>query len=453
MQEPFEKNIEQQLKSFTLQPNETVWQEVEQALHSKKKRVLPFWFFGIIGLCVLGIATKLFYTANTTASKKEQIAEKQFEKNIAIKEEKNNSNTFAESTIEQHNHLNETKKIDTINKKASNNFSLNTNQTKSVNKNLSNNNFLKLKAKQTHLSSDENYLTNVIEDKTDAKNKLSSYSIYKVQSKFEQQALITVHLQLNDLNQLKKIDQLTLTDNHFPLVKDFPKKQPSKKEWFVQINGGVFQPQQNLFSKSTAADFASGSSLIVANNTTSKSIEMPNGIAIGIGTGFNKTINKKWNYSIGIQYQYYGNKQQLSADSALSTPNNGIQNYVNYYPSGTIKNVNNQAHLLTVPINFNFSINPNALNKWQLQAGISGSLAIYNNWLIANVATGKYYYDRRFNNLFIGNIQAGISFNHNNQYGISLIAQRSLMPIHKEVNNVYFSQLSLQLTKYLSSKK
>jgi uncharacterized membrane protein YczE len=76
MQEPFEKNIEQQLKSFTLQPNETVWQEVEQALHSKKKRFLPFWFFGIIGLFMLGIATKLFYTANTTASKKEQIAEK-----------------------------------------------------------------------------------------------------------------------------------------------------------------------------------------------------------------------------------------------------------------------------------------------------------------------------------------------------------------------------------------
>lgn len=451
MQEPFEKNIEQQLKSFTLQPNETVWQEVEQALHSKKKRFLPFWFFGIIGLFMLGIATKLFYTANTTASKKVQIAEKK----IANNEQKNTVENLTESFLKQQQNLNETKKFDVNNKKASSNILVNSIQTKSVdtNKKLSTNSSTQFITKQVHVNSDNNYLTNVIEDKTDAKNKSSSYAIHDVTSKFEQQALITVHLQLNDLNQLKTIDQLTLTDNHFPLVKDFPKKQPSKKEWFVQINGGVFQPQQNLFSKSTAADFASGSSLIVANNTTSKSIEMPNGIAIGIGTGFNKTINKKWNYSIGIQYQYYGNKQQLSADSALSTPNNGIQNYVNYYPSGTTKNVNNQAHLLTVPINFNFSINPNAINQWQLQAGISGSLAIYNNWLIANVATGKYYYDRSLNNLFIGNIQAGITFNHNNQYGISLIAQRSLTPIHKQVNNVYFSQLSLQLTKYLSSKK
>lgn len=451
MQEPFEKNIEQQLKSFTLQPNETVWQEVEQALHSKKKRFLPFWFFGIIGLCMLGIATKLFYTANTTASKKEQIAEKK----IANNEQKNTVENLTESFLKQQQNLNETKKFDVNNKKASSNILVNSIQTKSVdtNKKLSTNSSTQFITKQVHVNSDNNYLTNVIEDKTDAKNKSSSYAIHDVTSKFEQQALINVHLQLNDLNQLKTIDQLTLTDNHFPLVKDFPKKQPSKKEWFVQINGGVFQPQQNLFSKSTAADFASGSSLIVANNTTSKSIEMPNGIAIGIGTGFNKTINKKWNYSIGIQYQYYGNKQQLSADSALSTPNNGIQNYVNYYPSGTTKNVNNQAHLLTVPINFNFSINPNAINQWQLQAGISGSLAIYNNWLIANVATGKYYYDRSLNNLFVGNIQAGITFNHNNQYGISLIAQRSLTPIHKQFNNVYFSQLSLQLTKYLSSKK
>lgn len=451
MQEPFEKNIEQQLKSFTLQPNETVWQEVEQALHSKKKRFLPFWFFGIIGLFMLGIATKLFYTANTTASKKEQIAEKK----IANNEQKNTVENLTESFLKQQQNLNETKKFDVNNKKASSNILVNSIQTKSVdtNKKLSTNSSTQFITKQVHVNSDNNYLTNVIEDKTDAKNKSSSYAIHDVTSKFEQQALITVHLQLNDLNQLKTIDQLTLTDNHFPLVKDFPKKQPSKKEWFVQINGGVFQPQQNLFSKSTAADFASGSSLIVANNTTSKSIEMPNGIAIGIGTGFNKTINKKWNYSIGIQYQYYGNKQQLSADSALSTPNNGIQNYVNYYPSGTTKNVNNQAHLLTVPINFNFSINPNAINQWQLQAGISGSLAIYNNWLIANVTTGKYYYDRSLNNLFIGNIQAGITFNHNNQYGISLIAQRSLTPIHKQFNNVYFSQLSLQLTKYLSSKK
>lgn len=451
MQEPFEKNIEQQLKSFTLQPNETVWQEVEQALHSKKKRFLPFWFFGIIGLCMLGIATKLFYTANTTASKKEQIAEKK----IANNEQKNTVENLTESFLKQQQNLNETKKFDVNNKKASSNILVNSIQTKSVdtNKKLSTNSSTQFITKQVHVNSDNNYLTNVIEDKTDAKNKSSSYAIHDVTSKFEQQALINVHLQLNDLNQLKTIDQLTLTDNHFPLEKDFPKKQSSKKEWFVQINGGVFQPQQNLFSKSTAADFASGSSLIVANNTTSKSIEMPNGIAIGIGTGFNKTINKKWNYSIGIQYQYYGNKQQLSADSALSTPNNGIQNYVNYYPSGTTKNVNNQAHLLTVPINFNFSINPNAINQWQLQAGISGSLAIYNNWLIANVATGKYYYDRSLNNLFIGNIQAGITFNHNNQYGISLIAQRSLTPIHKQFNNVYFSQLSLQLTKYLSSKK
>jgi molybdopterin converting factor small subunit len=408
MQEPFEKNIEQQLKSFTLQPNETVWQEVEQALHSKKKRFLPFWFFGIIGLFMLGIATKLFYTANTTASKKEQIAEKK----IANNEQKNTVENLTESFLKQQQNLNETKKFDVNNKKASSNILVNSIQTKSVdtNKKLSTNSSTQFITKQVHVNSDNNYLTNVIEDKTDAKNKSSSYAIHDVTSKFEQQALINVHLQLNDLNQLKTIDQLTLTDNHFPLVKDFPKKQPSKKEWFVQINGGVFQPQQNLFSKSTAADFASGSSLIVANNTTSKSIEMPNGIAIGIGTGFNKTINKKWNYSIGIQYQYYGNKQQLSADSALSTPNNGIQNYVNYYPSGTTKNVNNQAHLLTVPINFNFSINPNALNQWQLQAGISGSLAIYNNWLIANVATGKYYYDRSLNNLFIGNIQAGIIF-------------------------------------------
>lgn len=451
MQEPFEKNIEQQLKSFTLQPNETVWQEVEQALHSKKKRFLPFWFFGIIGLFMLGIATKLFYTANTTASKKEQIAEKK----IANNEQKNTVENLTESFLKQQQNLNETKKFDVNNKKASSNILVNSIQTKSVdtNKKLSTNSSTQFITKQVHVNSDNNYLTNVIEDKTDAKNKSSSYAIHDVTSKFEQQALINVHLQLNDLNQLKTIDQLTLTDNHFPLEKDFPKKQSSKKEWFVQINGGVFQPQQNLFSKSTAADFASGSSLIVANNTTSKSIEMPNGIAIGIGTGFNKTINKKWNYSIGIQYQYYGNKQQLSADSALSTPNNGIQNYVNYYPSGTTKNVNNQAHLLTVPINFNFSINPNAINQWQLQAGISGSLAIYNNWLIANVATGKYYYDRSLNNLFVGNIQAGITFNHNNQYGISLIAQRSLTPIHKQVNNVYFSQLSLQLTKYLSSKK
>lgn len=451
MQEPFEKNIEQQLKSFTLQPNETVWQEVEQALHSKKKRFLPFWFFGIIGLFMLGIATKLFYTANTTASKKEQIAEKK----IANNEQKNTVENLTESFLKQQQNLNETKKFDVNNKKASSNILVNSIQTKSVdtNKKLSTNSSTQFITKQVHVNSDNNYLTNVIEDKTDAKNKSSSYAIHDVTSKFEQQALINVHLQLNDLNQLKTIDQLTLTDNHFPLEKDFPKKQSSKKEWFVQINGGVFQPQQNLFSKSTAADFASGSSLIVANNTTSKSIEMPNGIAIGIGTGFNKTINKKWNYSIGIQYQYYGNKQQLSADSALSTPNNGIQNYVNYYPSGTTKNVNNQAHLLTVPINFNFSINPNAINQWQLQAGISGSLAIYNNWLIANVATGKYYYDRSLNNLFIGNIQAGITFNHNNQYGISLIAQRSLTPIHKQFNNVYFSQLSLQLTKYLSSKK
>ena len=400
---------------------------------------------------MLGIATKLFYTANTTASKKEQIAEKK----IANNEQKNTVENLTESFLKQQQNLNETKKFDVNNKKASSNILVNSIQTKSVdtNKKLSTNSSTQFITKQVHVNSDNNYLTNVIEDKTDAKNKSSSYAIHDVTSKFEQQALINVHLQLNDLNQLKTIDQLTLTDNHFPLEKDFPKKQSSKKEWFVQINGGVFQPQQNLFSKSAASDFASGSSLIVANNTTSKSIEMPNGIAIGIGTGFNKTINKKWNYSIGIQYQYYGNKQQLSADSALSTPNNGIQNYVNYYPSGTTKNVNNQAHLLTVPINFNFSINPNAINQWQLQAGISGSLAIYNNWLIANVATGKYYYERSINNIFMGNIQAGITFNHNNQYSISLIAQRSLTPIHKKVNNVYFSQLSLQLTKYLSSKK
>jgi len=67
MQGKFEKNIEQQLSNFSLEPSPQIWQDVENVLHPHKKdRGLIWWWIPLLGLLLLGGGWWLFHSINQT---------------------------------------------------------------------------------------------------------------------------------------------------------------------------------------------------------------------------------------------------------------------------------------------------------------------------------------------------------------------------------------------------
>ncbi len=65
MQGKFEKNIEQQLSDFSLEPSPQIWKDVEAALHPhRKNRGILWWWVPLMGLLMTGGVWWLFSSVN-----------------------------------------------------------------------------------------------------------------------------------------------------------------------------------------------------------------------------------------------------------------------------------------------------------------------------------------------------------------------------------------------------
>ena len=73
-------------------------------------------------------------------------------------------------------------------------------------------------------------------------------------------------------------------------------------------------------------------------------------------------------------------------------------------------------------------------------------------WLAAdeNNTLYPYHYDVSLNNRVLITVHTGLSYNCNNRFQISLLAEQYLTPIHKQpAQKYYWKQLSIQLSKPL----
>jgi hypothetical protein len=70
-------------------------------------------------------------------------------------------------------------------------------------------------------------------------------------------------------------------------------------------------------------------------------------------------------------------------------------------------------------------------------------------WLITTKNTSyPFYYNASLNNRVIVNLNAGIGYNFNDHFQISLLAEQSLTPVQKSTTEKYYwQQLSLKISK------
>ena len=443
MQEPFEKNIEEQIKLFQLQPSDAVWQEVEQALHAKKRRVLPFWWLSIAAIFFVGMGIAIFYFTN---------------KQNSI-EQNNNLITVTKKSTELKQNLAQAKKEYSIeNNKLINKLLLeNTEQlkTEQLRKPVRQNS-LKTNTKSINIQANNTEdIINGLEKKkiinqlkAEPEMEEESSTIYELKNKFTKADLVIIPLLLNT-DSKKIIKSNPLNKNEF--AKKFSTKIAAQKQWFWNASIGIVQTKQTLFDSQKSFDNLSGAlqtSQTFSNDSTT--VIIPNGIALSGGIGFSKNFNRYWNYTIALQYKLLQSTQQLSKD----TVNNATNNFINYYPGATTTKVNNTMHWLQIPILLQYTFNPKSSNQWMFNIGSSVAYSLYNNWLIVDKNNNSYYFNKNNNNHLFINLQTGLSFKHKQQYSIALLAEKSITPIHKQVaKKQYFTQLSLQFSKFLNTKK
>jgi hypothetical protein len=208
--------------------------------------------------------------------------------------------------------------------------------------------------------------------------------------------------------------------------------------------GKLHDNQMNLFTRgqntTTLANSAPGGPY-----GGSTAIPSPkNGVTFFAGIIYQHHLSRNWIFNAGLQYRYLQNKQPVGFDS--------LAGMFNYFKIGDTASKTNYSRWLQLPLTLGFTINPSARNRFQLLLGGSFAWAFAEKWLITGTdnASYPYHYNTSLNNHFIFNLQAGVSYNYNDRFQISLLAEQSLTPIHKvSAEKFYWQQFSLQISKPL----
>ncbi|MDI9366037.1 MAG: porin family protein [Flavobacterium sp.] len=428
MQETFEHNISHQLDDFKLQPSPIVWQEVDAALHPKRRRRFVIWWWlsaGIIGISAIGYCLIINQTSTITPK---QIAINQIDINQAVSATKNTLPIEPKKEIviktEKHQKALLGKPKNTIPIYQQN---ANTNNNKTAKKALLVNNSI----------ATEN--TDNVVVKSDDSN-LNNEPITPFEKQSDSHVTSTKSNQNIDTSKTNKVH----------------KKLSKQSHWRFTIGGGILETKLTNNSKSLAnasASIGNGGFTSTPNNNTQPTITSPKtGFTVQLGIAYHTELGKYWQLQTGLQYQYLTNQHGLKADTTTGFTNSFIADKNNL--------ITNKAHWLQIPITFAYSLQPNS--KHQLKVLIGGSLAyvISEQWLIGNTNSDRFYYDASLNNRWLFGVQGGLSYAFSQKLSLAAIASYTLSPIQSQVNDKnHFVQYNLQIstpirfTNKSSSKK
>ena len=438
MQEAFEKNIEEQLKSFQLQPNDTVWQEVEAALHAKKRRTLPIWWMTFIVILLLG-SYLVFNYSNTSKSVKNSI--------IATNAHTTNSFNKATETINKKEIITTEKKL--VATKNQSNIILDTEHELIEEKLIQNNkpNSFNNKKSIPLIERNTNYIvaeTNNFKPKEEQYNPIQAVTTINEQRQYFTKANV---LPIQSLlptafgeKQMKADNTIKSLAFQNTILKDSSNKNKiPKRKWFITSSVGLLTTQQNSFLDNIAtqdalANFGTSGSIVSGVTVTPNKIKYPNGIALMLGGGFQQQLSKKWSYNAALQYKLLSTKVSTN-DSSLRFQSN---NYT--------------AHWIEIPVSFSYQLNKSA-HPFYLTAGLSGAYAFASNWSYADLSTNVFYYDNTKNRKLFINAQVGAVYTIQKNWLMQVSAEKSLTSVHRKVaTKFYYTQFNVQLFKFIRPK-
>lgn len=433
MQEAFEKNIGEQLKSFKLQPSESVWQEVEAALHQKKRRVAPFWWMTFIGIVVLSSLMLLKYFNNQQTNNQEFV-----NNTIDNKQAKENLTPLAQHENSVQKNKNVKEEIEAVKEnnqqqiKQTNENVLEKYNTKSIRKDASTSQ--KLQA-SIYAVKEENSKAIISNNKTENEQITNSIDITEQKFYFQKADLLPIESLIKTIFSDKQIAedhqlQHNIASTNF-------KKQEAKRKWFITGSAGLLTTTQNGFldNIATAQDASSfGNSGSLASSARTTNVSYPNGSSYMLGGGFQQTINKKWSYNMALQYKL------------LSAPLHSIDSLFRFQSSKY------RAHWIQIPVNFSYQLN-NSNNPFYLTAGLSGAYALASNWSYADLTNNRFLNDNTKNRKLFVNAQIGAVYTVQKNWLIQVSLEKSLTSVHRRVaDKFYYTQFNIQIFKFLQTK-
>ena len=485
MKGEFEKNIESKLSDFKLEPSPQVWLDVEQVLLQNRKRKIAGWWWITLPILLFLVSGGIWWMNNNkkeiTTSAKTTILLNKNDIITGVPKLKTDSsivhtdiNSFAKAGYIKSNKKNNGEIIiaDNRKEKLANNNPMSAYQG-------NRNNRVNAKDVSVAQNNKKNSSVNIITTPT-IWDKTTNFDQGKINNRSTTNKIVLDSNKQNDLSKVnestkenttnvvqkktgktassdknvlakgKQKDSLLFTSNA-GINNDHKQSKQNKNHWFITVGGGLIKVKEgtSLFSSNQYAT-SPPQSTGVSNGGSSASRSIPqanNGYSLGAGFLYCQSINTRWEASAGLQYRYLQNKQNVGLDSF---PINSALTYFSNIQSVSSKT--NYAHWIQLPVSLQYTFNPSS--KYQIQFSGGGSIvwAVAEQWLIIDKtnASFPYHYNSSLNNRFIANLHAGIGLNCNDKFRLTLLAEQSLTPIHKNTTEkFYWQQFSLQISKPL----
>lgn len=443
MQGTLEKNIEQKLNGFSIEPSAQIWAEVEKALHPpRKKRGLLWWWVPLAGIIMLGIFVWEYNSKHLNEASVENTIVNDMQNKTAIIHPQKNSTAAIKSAKEKaakektENNFNALvilkNKIQEPNKKSNtvliDNENILEKRTTNINNAESNKKIIE-ESKADIVSSSQNNNATPIIDSTQK----TATAFIKQDSAAKQKDSSVNNTGFTQLKKAKTptqqwhfvVDAGSLTINDFsllPVIYYDP-------NYSYAVTGGGSAPQNTL--------------LYATNSKT--------GFHFTTGVRYRKEMSPKWNIEVGLQHHYFQNKQTtgIRVDSTA-----GSSDY--YYKAGTTNEVTNHAFAIEVPLSVNYVLNPKSKNKFYIQGGVSLDWLFAKKWLITDTQLNSYYYQPSLIKNFQMNASIGMGIHLANDIQFIIKVDQGISPFYRFNNKTnYKQQISAQLLfpLHLSSKK
>jgi len=409
----FEKNVRKEMEDFKFRPSETVWPKIEERIREKnrKRRILFFILFSLIGLIVAGYGIYNFsgsrtkseaqfklpdgHKSNTedktsnsknTEPDKETITNKQTipaENSEQIKHVVTGKQEHADQSSKPNKQMTSVSKENSISRNQTtvsiNSSTEKQDNSKKRNATLETTQVLSINQKPEIIDSNQKGIA-----KPEGKNLPSD----------------TARSNLKESNNTRSVDVVTRKKSE---------KVSNEITWGIDISAGSSVITEDAFSfKSsyatadrqysapgsniggTPSTGAGGAGGPTAYYNYSQSQNKP-AFAFKVGINARKNISNRSSLSVGLGYSQLADKIEIGTNQSPSQSSMALS----YYSGAPQQTHTDHFHFIELPLSYNWRVTNNADRFLSLNAGVSPSYLLATNALVYDTTMGGIYYDNK----------------------------------------------------------
>jgi hypothetical protein len=445
----FEKHVQKELAEFSLEPTDSVWQNVELRINKerKKRRIVFFWLFA--GIVLLGGGAGIFYMNSkdngrhiANVERTDLINQNETDK-IGKKVESSSPGDAAEKTSvvadnEQKNNgsLGQVKQKDNTNKQQGTSLqttrAITTQNFKSrIKSDIDKTGLKKLQkspvairkaGKQPRFIASPGDVSTGTQMNTSTEinfsHELSSNTQIETPASTNSNEVRANNAPEDSVRSAVPIAtrKTTLPDSS---VATTQQKKTSKRNWSYGFTS-MIGVSDNLSGFNIGPSLAATRSISLSSTTASNvvptlSLNFRSSVSFGLGFFAQKDLANRLAMEVGVAYQYYSTKSSIGSlnssgrsfyDSTLAKQTNVAA----YYSAGDNVNYTNHYHFIQLPINVLWQLNKSAEKPLTLFTGVTPAYLMGSNAIYANYIEGVYYQEKNQFSRFQLNGQLGLLF-------------------------------------------